>query len=395
MILNFCRIKNCKEFRKYSFYFCVSKIVTPTDLPGYSFFSIPFLDQILAFLAAFGISMYAVRKIIFISEHRKIYDIPDDVRKFHGRNIPSLGGVGIYTGFLIVVSFAVGSRLQGWNYIVSAIVILFFTGVYDDIMNMRPDRKLIAQLLASFLVVYFGSIRIISLDLIWGVAELPYWLSVIMTTIACAFYINVFNFIDGVDGLASGLAIYYSVALGGIFMVAGATEYALFAFALAGAALGLLYYNRAPARVYMGDTGSMLLGFCIFVLTVKALNTFQGHMFDVDNLFLGNCGGVFNFCTALIAYPVLDALRVFYIRIKSGISPMKADRNHLHYYLIDAGLSHTKTDLFIIGFNICLALFGWLLNSIVPGLFCVLLLLFFIAAFWGMKRFLRRKIIGK
>src|ERR1700744_2270174 len=116
----------------------------------------PYLLYFIAILASLVVSLYAVRKIIFITRHRKIFDIPDNTRKIHGAEIPSLGGIGIFTGYIVVAAFFMFNDSSGWHYILISSVILFFTGIYDDIMNMRPLKKLAAQLAASAITVYFA-----------------------------------------------------------------------------------------------------------------------------------------------------------------------------------------------------------------------------------------------
>ena len=166
-------------------------------------------------LVAAIISAYAVQKIIFITRNRKIYDVPDDIRKIHGGEIPSLGGIGIFVGYTVVAAFF-WPRLQFYMpYVLASTTILFFTGIYDDLMNMRPYKKLLAQLIASFITVYYSEIRLSSLYGIAGIETLPYWVSVGVTTLCCTFFINVFNFIDGIDGLACMLD-QYGVARAGM-----------------------------------------------------------------------------------------------------------------------------------------------------------------------------------
>lgn len=300
------------------------------------------------------ISMYAVKKIIFITRHRGLFDIPDNIRKIHGAEIPSLGGIGIFVGYMVIAAFFIGK--DGYP-IIAASVILFFTGIYDDIMNMRPSKKLLAQLIAASVPVVFADMRITSLHGLAGIGELPYWVSVGGTIFLCTFFINVFNFMDGIDGLACTLAILYTSVLGVMLATTGNSHMACVALSLTGATLGLLYYNRAPARIYMGDTGSMLLGFMIFTLSVVYLKPIANTIGSVpptnDIMVL----------FSLVFLPVFDALRVFVIRATKGISPLQADRTHLHYYLLDAGFSHSGAVAVIAIANVVLTSIIWLLQD--------------------------------
>jgi UDP-N-acetylmuramyl pentapeptide phosphotransferase/UDP-N-acetylglucosamine-1-phosphate transferase len=246
-------------------------------------------------------------------------------------------------------------------YVLASSVILFFTGIYDDIMNMVPHKKLVAQLIASFLTIFFADIRLQSFYGILGIGLLPYWIDLIFTTLCCTFFINVFNFIDGIDGLAGVLAVLYSCVLGIMFAVIGRQAIAGISFALMGATAGLLYYNLAPAKIYMGDTGSMFLGFSIFIFSLIFLGSFSGN--DVRIL---EPRQAMVMVFAMLYLPVFDAIRVFILRAKRGISPLKADRTHLHYYLLDAGFSHSRSVAIIIIINILLMIIAYLLRNLNP-----------------------------
>ncbi len=316
------------------------------------------------------ISIYSVRKIIFITRKRKIFDIPDNIRKIHGEQIPSLGGIGVFIGYMATVLFFASAGFKGLNYIIISSVILFFTGIYDDIMNMRPSKKLLAQILATAITVYFADIRITSLYGLMGVGELPFWVSVGLTTFCGTFFINVFNFIDGIDGLACMLSMVYTLLFGMHFANLGFTTEACLAFSLLGATFGLLWFNYAPAKIYMGDTGSMLTGFSIFILALL----FIGSAASMNIPDLGSVSpGYVAIQTVLAVFflPVFDALRVFVLRASKGISPLKADRRHLHYYLLDAGLGHVATAWLLIGVNVVTIViaFACMANNVPAWLF--------------------------
>ncbi len=325
----------------------------------------PSVLYLIALTASLCISLYSVKKIIFITRKRKIFDIPDNVRKFHGAQIPSLGGIGIFIGFIATVPFFVHHEVEGWNFVVISATILFFTGIYDDIMNMRPSKKLLAQFIASAVTVYFADLRIVSLYGILGIQEIPYWLSVGLTTFLCTFFINVFNFIDGIDGLACMISMLCTGILGGLFAVYGGTAQACMAFCLTGATGGLLFYNYAPAEIYMGDTGSMVNGFCIWVLAILWLRRFDDFTLPAGTIVHSAASGML-IAAAIIFPPIFDALRVFAIRASKGISPLKADRRHLHYYLLDSGRSHAATAWLLVAVNLTTVIIAVVLQDAPP-----------------------------
>ncbi len=324
----------------------------------------PYILYLVTFAASLLISFYAVRKILFITTRRKIYDVPDKIRKIHGAGIPSLGGIGIFVGYLVAAAFFM--YMKNWNYILASSVILFFTGIYDDLVNMRPSKKLMAQLIASGIAVYFADIRITSLYGVFGVNELSYWISVGVTTLGCAFFINVFNFVDGIDGLAGVTAVLYTVLLGCLFVSMGDASLACISFSLAGATTGLLFFNFAPAKIYMGDTGSMVLGFTIFLLSVLFVAMYAGGKGTHISSLIHSAQGAFMIAFAVLYYPMFDGIRVFLLRASRGISPLKADRTHLHYYLLDAGFTHSQSVFTILATNVSIIAVAWALQDINP-----------------------------
>ena len=326
----------------------------------------PYILYLLAILASFVVSLYAVRKIIFITKERKIFDIPDNTRKIHGAQIPSLGGIGVFTAYIVTAAFFMFSDNTGWNYILISSVILFFTGIYDDLMNMRPLKKLAAQFLASAITVYFTLLPALPNYYLHQLHGVPYLAVAGIITLICTFFINAFNFIDGIDGLASSLAILYTVILGSLFASNGQTSIAGTIFCITGATVGLLYFNRTPAKIYMGDTGSMFLGFNIFVFS--ALFVFTYRSYEDTNLvstsvLAGSRWGAASIVFAVLFLPMYDAIRVFILRLSKKGSPLKADRLHLHYYLLDAGIGHAGSVGIIVVVSFLIIAAGYLLQN--------------------------------
>ena len=338
--------------------------------------SIPIYVIYLGILAvAAAISIYTTQKIIFITRHRKLYDVPDDIRKIHGAEIPSLGGIGIFVGYILVAAFCWPKHNFFMPYVLASSVILFFTGIYDDIMNMAPSKKLVAQLLASLIAIYFANIRIVSLYGIFGIGVLPFWVSIAVTTLLCTFFINVFNFIDGIDGLAGTLAAIYLGLLGIMFSFVGHYSLAGISFALTGATIGLLFYNIAPAKIYMGDTGSMFLGFTIFIFSLLFIICCELPNTNIMPYVHGPRQAMM-LVFAMLYLPVFDGIRVFILRASRGISPLKADRTHLHYYLLDAGFSHSQSVIVIGALNLLMIVPAFLMQDMNPLLIttCITLL---------------------
>ncbi len=340
------------------------------------------------------ISAYSIKKIIFIARNHKIYDVPDDTRKIHGAEIPTLGGIGIFIGYVLVSAFLWPKQLSYMPYVLISSVILFFTGIYDDIMNMRPSKKLAAQLVASFIAIYFIDNKLESQHGLFDIEVIPFWPGIIVATLCCTFFINVFNFVDGIDGLAAVLAILYLGILGLMFAATFHFALAGISFSLMGATFGLLCYNISPAKIYMGDTGSMVLGFTIFILSLLFICIITNPGFGLLRNYFYGIQEADIMLAAMLYLPVFDAIRVFILRASRGISPLKADRTHLHYYLLDAGFTHTRSVTIIVGINILLMAAAFLLQDMSPYIVLLTITVISLAALYIIYR-LRSKHMKK
>jgi len=306
------------------------------------------MDNVISgFLVSFIVTYVSIPVIIKIARIKKLVDIPDS-RKIHKAPIPSLGGFGIFAGFilalLVAVPFASASGLQ---YFAAAAFIIFLVGLKDDVIIITPLKKLMGQLAAAFIIVYKGGIRIDSFHGIFGIHELPYAISLFLTYFAIILIINAFNLIDGVDGLAGTLGIVSSLLFGIYFYFAHETLYAVMGLSLVGALSSFLMFNYTPAKIFMGDTGSMLVGLvnAILVLHFIKIADAPGALLPVLSAPVIGC--------AILSVPLFDTLRVFTIRIfLHRRSPFSPDRNHIHHLLLDCGFSHPMTTLCLAAYNL-------------------------------------------
>jgi len=328
-------------------------------------------------LVAALISLFVVRQTIFITRKKKLFDQPDNTRKIHGAQIPSMGGIGIFAGYLAV---SIILKFNGYYFIPVSTAILFFTGIYDDIRNMRPFKKLLVQLGASAITMYCLFTNVNFYNGLYSAIDssyvFPQWFSIAFFTVFCTFFINAFNFIDGIDGLACTMAIFVTFLIGVLFGVMHEFKIACILFSLMGATAGLLYFNRSPAKIYMGDTGSMLLGFNMFVFSLIFLGIFgmdndKSMMFKIIHTHVA----AFPIIISMLFLPMFDAVRVFIVRASRGISPLKADRSHLHYYLLDAGFTHSQSVLILLASNLVITTLAWLMQDLNPFLTFLAMLL--------------------
>ncbi len=216
------------------------------------------MDKILLGTSlAFFITFAAIPVIIQVADAKKLFDVPDE-RKVHLSPIPSLGGLGIFAGLILsfLVTFPISLAAE-FQYFFAAALVIFFLGLKDDIMVISAIKKLIGQFIAAFLIIYKGGIQIKSMHGFLGVYELPEVMSLALTYLTVIVIINSFNLIDGVDGLAGSLGLMTALIFGSYFYYVGQLPYSILAFILAGSLLGFLIFNHSPARIFMGDTGSL------------------------------------------------------------------------------------------------------------------------------------------
>ncbi|MFC4263388.1 glycosyltransferase family 4 protein [Ferruginibacter yonginensis] len=292
---------------------------------------------ILSTILAFFVTFFAIPVIIQIAKSKKLFDEPDE-RKVHKAVIPTLGGLGIFAGF-IVATLMGAPTVQELQYFAAAAIVIFFLGIKDDILVLSANKKFIGQLIAAGIVMKFGGLYIDNMHGFIGIHNIPYYASVFLTIFTIIVITNSFNLIDGVDGLAGSLGLLTSVAFGIYFYLAGELAYAVMALSLSGAILGFLIYNFSPAKIFMGDTGSLLIGLINSILVIKFINVAGG----TTNAYALNAAPALGF--AILMIPLFDTLRVFGLRISKGRSPFNPDRIHIHHYLLDLGFSHKKITL--------------------------------------------------
>jgi UDP-N-acetylmuramyl pentapeptide phosphotransferase/UDP-N-acetylglucosamine-1-phosphate transferase len=293
------------------------------------------MDNILLSAAlAFLITFFAIPVIIQIAKSKKLFDEPDE-RKVHKTVIPTLGGLGIFAGFIVAVLLGVPSTNNPeFQYFVAAAIVIFFLGIKDDIMILSASKKFIGQLIAAAIIIHFGGIQIAICTALGYIRAAGS--RIVLSFFTIIVITNSFNLIDGVDGLAGTLGLITTIALGTYFLVVGQTAYAVLAFSLTGSIIGFLIYNFSPAKIFMGDTGSLLLGLINSILVIKFINlaaTPGSHLPIQASPAVG---------FAIMIIPLFDTLRVFGLRILDRRSPFSPDRNHIHHYLLDLGFSHKK-----------------------------------------------------
>ncbi|HEX6981559.1 MAG TPA: MraY family glycosyltransferase [Balneolaceae bacterium] len=304
---------------------------------------------LLAGAGAFLITYLVIPVIIDISHLKHLCDDPADQRKLHKQATPNLGGIAIFAA--IFVSFAVsGYAMESWSpFLAAGLTILFFSGIKDDILVISPLKKLLLQICAIAALALGGGLIITDLGGVFGFHEIPLWAGAILTFFTMAVVVNAYNLIDGVDGLAGGTGVIVSLFFGWWFWQAGMMAHAVLAITLTGSLLAFLKYNFQPASIFMGDTGSQIVGFLLAFFAVSFVKA--GVAGGVDGIApFTNIVPVL--VLSVLIVPLYDTLRVFLVRAFNGKSPFRPDRSHVHHQLLDMGFTHRTCCYVIYGFNI-------------------------------------------
>ncbi|MCH5596855.1 glycosyltransferase family 4 protein [Niabella ginsengisoli] len=270
-----------------------------------------FVTAIISFVVAF----LAIPVIIQIAEKKKLFDVPDE-RKLHKHTIASLGGVGVFIAFVFSCLLSINFQLQPeFQYFFAALFIMFFIGLKDDIIALSAFKKFIVQILAAGIIIHLGGLKIDSLYGILGIEALDPMYGIPLTYIAIILVVNAYNLIDGIDGLAGGLGIMMTLLLGTYFSLSGLVGYAAFSFSLSAALAAFLIFNFHPAKIFMGDSGSLTIGMVASILVLKFISV-AGNSTAILPISSAAAIGI-----SLLLIPLVDTIRVFSIRILKGRSP--------------------------------------------------------------------------
>ncbi|MES1214294.1 MAG: MraY family glycosyltransferase [Bacteroidota bacterium] len=294
---------------------------------------------LLSFITAFVVTLITIPPILQLVKKYSLYDIPD-FRKEHKTPIATFGGIAIWAGMVISMmlwfTFSRQVTIIGFMF---SLVILFSMGIMDDLKNLSARYKMIIEIGLATIMAIAGT-RITSFNGIFGIHELPLSAQYTFTVLAIVGITNAFNLIDGIDGLAGGIGFMSLVTLGIFLTLSGDTNMALIAFSLAGGLLAFLYFNLNPARIFMGDTGSLVLGFVVSIMCIRLLqvnNALETPIVPHAPVFV----------LGIVLIPIFDTLRVFAIRMWKGKSPFSPDKTHIHHLLTNAGFSHGFAAKFI------------------------------------------------
>ena len=295
---------------------------------------------VIYILSGFVLSYLCFPLFIKILGEKKFFDKPEG-RKIHPTETVSLGGILILLCAIIPLLFFLPlNELGHRKYFFSAVFIMFIVGLRDDVLPLRPIYKILSQLIPTIVVFFACDLRLISFYSIAPAIEFSLMVSFLITCFTIVIITNSFNLIDGVDGLAATLGAITLGAFSIYFYISGDISLSFILLAFIGSILGFLIFNWSPARVFMGDTGALLIGFLTAIVSIIFINVnFKAE----DSFFRATISTAICF----IGIPIFDTLRIIIVRLLKRRSPLRADNDHIHHVLQKCGLSHTRVTLLL------------------------------------------------
>ncbi len=324
-----------------------------SDIPSFIFI-------IGSLLAAFGCAFVIIPTIITVVKEKNLYDEPNE-RGAHVYRTPTLGGVGIFISIMIVIPlFANDANWSIFRYLISAMIIIFAIGIKDDILVISASKKMIGQLVAAFLLTVFADARVSHLHGFNNITEIPYWTSILLSMLIYIVIINAYNFIDGIDGLAASIGILNALTFGTWFYLRGELSFAILSFSLAGALIAFFWFNvySKKYKIFMGDTGSLMVGLLIAFMAIKfnEMNISKDLPYSVYS--------TPSVTFAVMALPIYDFFRIIFVRLVLKRKLMQADRLHLHHRILRLGLAHRYVTYWLVGVSLLFVIFGFAFQHI-------------------------------
>lgn len=341
---------------------------------------------VLAFVSALAITWYYLPKVLKVVDQKHLNDKPGK-RKIHRREVLTLGGIGIFAGFIFGFLIGINGYMHTVSYFTAAALILFFVGLKDDLVNMNPWKKIAAEVAAALIVALFTNVHFTNFHGFLGITVIPVWLSYFATVFLIVLIINAVNLIDGIDGLAASIGIIASIFFGIWFMLSGDFGYTAMSAALLGSLIVFVFYNMTdgPKKIFMGDTGSLVIGFTLAVMTIRF-----NEINATDRTFY-NLVSAPSVSIAVLIVPLFDTLRVIILRMRDHQNVFTADNRHMHHMMIRLGLTHRQATFYISLFNVLLIALALFLDRIGILLLGVVLLVICIFASYFLTRLVARK----
>lgn len=344
------------------------------------------------FSGAFAMTFYLIPKVLWVSKEKNL--MAEVVgRSAHSTETPSFGGVAFYITLIMVLALMQSLRLNYvGSHLIGAITILFMVGLKDDLVISTARVKLFGQIAAACFLVLSPEMHLTNLHGFWGIYEIPELMGLFLTTFLVIALINAYNLIDGIDGLAALVGIVISTTYALIFFITEKPYFVLISVSLGGVLSAFLRFNysRGQRKIFMGDSGSLIVGLVLAFLSIKLL-VMAPYLPMIQEGFSPSNRLLFVACILFI--PVFDTLRVILLRLFKGDSPFSADKEHAHHILLDLGLSHKKAGFFLASLNILIIFTFWYFSNLLSNLWLTFVVLTMYGAMFLMFYVLKKKSI--
>lgn len=335
-------------------------------------------DYVETFLLALAATVALTPVVIYIAGKTGALDAPD-ARKVHKQPVPRIGGLAIYAGFLLAMLYYLGSESvakESAHALIGLLVggsLIVLLGLVDDYKNLPAKVKLLGQIVCACILVLVFDVRIDFITDPFGDYFYLEYFAIPATLFWIVGLTNTVNLIDGLDGLAAGVAMIASVTICLVAMEQSAIFIAVMTAGLAGAALGFLFYNFNPARIFMGDTGSMFLGYTLAGISViGAVKSAATIALIVPILALG--------------LPILDTTFAIVRRYRGGVPIFKPDKGHLHHRLLNLGFTQRQAVLLMYVISAVLGLSAVALTEVSGGLSILIIIVVVFAVIYGARK---------
>ena len=300
-------------------------------------------NLVAATVTAFVLSFLILPVIIKYSLSKNLVDVPGR-RKIHKKITPSLGGVAIFIGFFLSVIIWVDfPQLSEIKFLLVPLFIVFVIGVRDDLVPLRAYVKLFGQIVAIGFLMFFFDERLTGFYGVFGIQEFPLWLSYLLTLATIIVVTNAFNLIDGLDGLAGTISSVALLFFGVWFFLVGDLVFSVLAFCMLGSILAFLIFNWDPSEIFMGDTGALVIGLMLSIMTIHFIN--ENNNLSRYDAYKFTASVATAACIIII--PLIDTARIIILRLSKGQSPLKPDKSHIHHAIMRLGMSHSQTTLIL------------------------------------------------
>ncbi len=308
-----------------------------------------------AFLTAFVFSYFFIKILIRISIEKKVFDNPSVERKLHDNPTPNIAGVAFFFTIIFCMSIF-GPKFplpESVGQILAANIILFLLGLKDDLIGLSSTKRFYGQLFSGLILILIGDFRIQNLSII-GFTSISYSISIFISLLFFVMITNAYNLIDGLNGLLGSLTMFSCFCFF-LFFYSNSNYYqSLLMISIIATILAFLFFNFGNASIFMGSSGSYVIGSLMYFNSIVFLN--ESMLFNFQN-------SKFSILFCILAIPIFDTVRIFILRIMQKKSPFSADANHIHHRLLKLLPSHSSVVCVIISFNILLIGLNFLFSS--------------------------------